>query len=186
MGNYLATGIVFEMTVSKKSKNGIAVALEDVFEKLARDRGFNPALYDVIDDETETVFRLKSDLLEQQLPSFLQDYYALMYASKVESDENGSDVIAALEGKVTDEMLALAKSKSHTMFQLDTHHDMLYFRDKDFRPSLTVRYTIIILSIEGKAIMECYGTHFRFFKKCMLVAFSQHPIISTVQVFLTE
>ena len=186
MGTYLATGIVVEMVVSKKSRDGKAVALEDVFEKLARDVGFNQAYYEVIDSEEETLLRLKSDLIEQQMPDFLRAYYAMMYASKEDSNDNGLDVIEAIEGKTADEMLTLAKNKDYTMFQLDGYHDYLYFHDKPFRPSLMVRYKTIILSLEGKAIMECYGTHFKFFKKCMLATFSAYPLISTVQVFLTE
>lgn len=186
MSTYLSTGIIVEMTIPTKSRHGILVTLEDVCEKLVQENGFNLALYEVITDESTFLFRLRSDVLESQLPEFLKNYYALMYASSTESAENGTDIIAAIDGLNTSEILDLARSKSYMMFQLDSYCDALYFRDIPFRPSLTVSYRTIILSVEGKALIECYRTHFKFFKKCMLSAFSAFPLISTVQVFLTE
>ena len=186
MGIYLATGIVVEMAISKKPRDGGTVALEDVFEKLTQEDHFDLDNYDIIDDEDETLLRLKKHLLAQQLPDFLRAYYGMMYASKEDSGDNGGDVIEAIEGKADDEILALAERKSHYYFQSGGYYDMLYFYDKPFRPRIKVRYTTIVLSSEGKIIMECYGKHFRFFKKCMLSALSQYPLISTVQVYLTE
>jgi hypothetical protein len=61
----------------------------------------------------------------------------------------------------------------------------LDFQDKPYQPSIDYSFEAIMLGMEGKISMECYGKFFALWTKAMRCMFSQHPISASLRIYIT-
>lgn len=108
-----------------------------------------------------------------------------MYPGK-DHRKNTVEVIEKLKTTSPVDWMIIAEDKNFYFFQKNDYskNDILLF-EKDFRPQVDVFYDCIMLSAEGKIIMEEYGRQFHFFKYCMKEAFKDFAIAGALRVYIT-
>lgn len=184
MGTYLATGLVTTISVSGFESAGLTH--HDVFQILVGKYEFSMDIYDIEITGTSIFLNLKMDVLCEQLITFLECYYAIMYHDQ-KSSEEAEKLLESLKTQSVTEWLIYAKEKSSSLFQYDTYGetDILYFHDKPFRKKVEVCYQSILLSMEGKVSIESHDKHFKFFKHCMLAEFKSFTLAHALRVYIT-
>ncbi len=184
MGQYLAIGLVTVANVSKKELGQGNITAPELLAEMERQLHFHPQLYEMQETANGLIFNLKQDVLQAQLLPFLEEFYPFVYDE--DSEDGYGKVLTRLRTTEPSTWLALAEGKYFYSLQEDRygHGDTLYFK-KDFRPKVRISYKHIMLSMEGKIIMEEYGRQFHFFKHCMVQAFAKHPLAGALRVYIT-
>ena len=184
MGQFLAIGIITNHSVIKAELNKYKISTEDLILKMETDLYFKPEIYSITETESSILFELKAEIIKIELVSFLEKLYPQLYPSRKHIEY--ADTLALLKNKNIAEWFKLAKDKSSEEFQWDDYgeKDRLYF-DMDFQPKIDVQKKAIILSIEGKIIMETYGRQFNFFKYGMQEAFASFKLAGALGVYIT-
>lgn len=160
MGQYLAIGIVNLITVSKKEMHACKIEQAEILEQIENTLYFPIDLFDVIDSQNAVLLKLKKEIFENELIPFLVKFYNLMY-SKKNTAEDANRVIETLRATVPSDWATLAESKSFYCFQEDRYgeKDTLFF-NKPFNLRINLTYNSILISDEGKILMEVYGRQF--------------------------
>ncbi len=182
MGQYLAIGIVTECGTEKKNLEKYKITKEDLIAELKTKLHFEPAIYDFSETATHYLFQLKSSIFENELVPFLEKFYPFLYSDK----EEFMDALKKISASNSSEWLKLAEKRSYSEFQIDKYgeSDYIYF-DKPFKPSANIFSTSIMLSAEGKIMMESYGRQFQFFKYCIQQTFPEFEIAKAIRVYIT-
>ena len=182
MGQYLVTGLAVNLRVSKDEMAQVEMDLNALIQEMEKCLHFSPALYTPQEEKSYFVFRLKEDILHQELIPFLQKFYPLIYHQDNYTDFNS--VLERLKLTPPDNWLALAKEKKYETFQLDPDGDLAYL-DRPFGRMVSIRYESILLCMEGKIMMETYGRQFIFFQYCITKAFSEFALSGAVRIYIT-
>lgn len=185
MGQYLAIGIATQLTVSKEKAEKAKITLEEVLQKMQQTFHFSPDIYDFSEERGYWEWTLKKQIWEKELPGFLAAIYPMLYGNKQGRDfEN---VLKRLHEKPASGWMELAEFNSFTAFQLDKYGEdkYLYFEEKPFLPTLPVGFVAVALAMEGKIIMETYGTLFNFFARCIQETFPIFQLSKSVRVYIT-
>lgn len=183
MGQYLAIGLVIECCTSKKHLQEFNISKNDLIEEMKNKLHFHPEIYDFSETEANYVFKLQSNVWESQLISFLQKFYPVVYCEDNNSYEN---TIKKLQSSEPSTWLEFADRKSAEEFQLDSYGEVetLYFK-RPFRPTVRITSNMILLSCQGKVIMEEYHRQFNLFAYCLHETFSTFQIAKAVKVYIT-
>lgn len=181
MGRYLAIGLVIEQTISKKNYSEEDFTKQNLISELEKRFYFKSNLYDLEEYENEYKFTIKQELIESELIPFLNVFYKEI--TKNDSYSDYEEVINILEDK-NDDWLEIAKEKSHQNYQIDTYGDPDILRLK-FGRKIYIDYKTILLSMEGKILMEDYGRLFNFFKYCIENTYKEFAISGAIRVYIT-
>jgi hypothetical protein len=181
MGRYLATAITNKIEVSKSNIQEAKYNIDKLKEDMENKFLFDINLYDIIEDDYKVTFTLKSDVINTQLKPFLTEIYPDLYSEK----EDYINVIKYIDNKTTSEIIEYSKNKSEFAFQYskEPYVDSI---DCDFGERIIIDYETIILFLEGKIIMECYGKLFNFFKKNLIQVYKKYPIASSIKIYITS
>ena len=150
MGQYVQAGICNRAVVSKRQLEG-RVTYEEFIEEVNKE--LNLDLYNIIDDEENYIFVLKSQALDKdKLVEFLEEQYDLCYADKV----NTQKIIDELKNiGSSEDIINLAKEKKYGNFQYNDYtYENIYCTKWKHR--VMVEYELIVYFIQGKIFMECY------------------------------
>ncbi len=175
MGTYLSCGIAKTINVKKKG-----YAKEVILEKLGK--SVNLDIYDE-PEETEDylIFELKKDIMEKYAVEFVKEQLNIAKENSVEPEKIKHD-IKDLENKKYDELMEMAEIKRYRNFQYIEgnvfSNDVSYISD-----GLDIIADIIVYALEGKVIMECYNSIFRYFRNLILKN-STNPIKTAAVVSL--
>ena len=115
--------------------------------------------------------------------NFLQDFYEMRYSKEIEERTIGMETIKSMTSM--DEWLRYAKTNSCYCFQFDefVHIDTPY--PGGWTHSLEASAEQIILSLDGKIIMECYGELFKFFTKLIKERLSKYKLAESLMVAIS-
>ncbi len=182
MGQFLAIGLVTKQIISKDQLEKGKISNEELISKMQKELHFNPVIFDFTENEKDIVFKLKKELFESELIPFLEKFYPLIYIN----NNSYLETLNELKSALSENWLPLAEDKSYEEFQIDNYgiEDNLCF-DKAFKPRVTVYYESILLSMEGKIMMESYGRQFNFFKLCMTDMFKEFRLAGALRVYIT-
>jgi len=182
MGQFLATGLVIEMTVSKKELDAGKISIDELFEGMKFKLNFNLDIYELTEKEDYLIFKLKDTIFKNELFPFLEVFLPKMYGK----DSSVEDVLSKLKSTSNDKWMEIAQKKSLHYFQIDKYgeYETLYF-EKDFNPRIEINSKSILLSLEGKIIMEEYGNQFNFYKYCMVQTFKEFSLATALRVYIT-
>ena len=179
MGQFLATGLVTEMTISKKEADNAGYDFDKISTLLEQKMFFPSEIYEKTEHDEYYELKLKKEILHTQLLPFLEAFYPKMYHNfgKYKS------VLSKLKDTEPVKYLDWAEDKPAECYQLDEYamSETLGSYPKYVR----VNFEIIMLAIEGKIEMEAYGTQFNFFKYCMAQTFKDFSISSALRVYIT-
>lgn len=116
MGQYLAIGLVIECCTSKEHLKKFNISKNDLIEEMKNKLRFHPEIYDFSETEAHYVFKLQSNVWENQLISFLQKFYPIVYRGNNKSHENTTEQLKSSEPST---WLEFAGRKSVEEFQLE-------------------------------------------------------------------
>jgi hypothetical protein len=183
MGQILSIGIITQCSTSKKNLQKYKISKDELIANMTSKLHFEPAIYDFSETKEDYVFTLKSNILETQLLPFLENIYPFLYPN----DEGFYEgTIEMLKNAEPSTWLELCSERSEEEFQFDEYGspNNLYF-DKPFNPSARIHFETIMLSHEGKIMMEVYGRQFNFFKYCIQQTFSDFSIAKALNVYIS-
>ena len=180
MGQYLTIGIATKISISKERARAQASATSEEIKKALQDTFNQSGIYDVNENDGSVWLALKPEIAEQEWIRFLQDFYELRYqAADICRMVDMEDIKAR---KTLAGWVEYAKKKPYQAFQFD---DMVYYNTpfpRGWTNSLRTNIEQIILSIDGKIIMECYDDLFSFFTCLIKQRFSKYKLASSLFV----
>lgn len=179
MGRFLAIGLVTKIEVEKTKVQKAQMSVDQLQAKIQRECGFDAGLYELIENEKIYEFQLKKEIWSEQLLPFLQTIYPLLY----DELSNYESILVKLGSMPSSQWMEWAKTKPEAAFQFDGYGGCDYLREGFV--NLKIYYESVMLSMEGKIIMEEYGRQFKFFKRIMVKTFTEFSLANTLRVYIT-
>ena len=183
MGQYLTIGVATKISVSKDSaKRQASASPERVKEAL--ELNYNKSgIYTVEETEDNVLLKLRPEIAEAELMDMLQDFYALRYSGK---DEYIRKMMETLKKHTKwEEWQAIADEKRFYYFQQDPSVITSTPCPGGWTDSLTTYVEQILLSADGKIIMECWGSLFRFFTLLIKERLSKYRLADSLMVAIS-
>ena len=91
------------------------------------------------------------------------------------------DIYADIKTKTSaDDLIKFAEEKPYQNFQLSYSRGSI---TAPFMTNIYAEYEYIVLFLNGKAYMECYGEFFSYIEKLMKARYN-HPQVGAMKVFL--
>ena len=180
MGQYLTIGIATRIEADKERAERLFGNVKDF--KSAFEKEFNDSnIYQMRETDTAIVFDLKPDVAEPELMDFVRAFYELRYA-KI---RDCNDVLEALSKENTLQgWLNIADEKRFECFQTDEYVRYPIESPNSFS-DLYVSVKQIILSIDGKIVMECYHDLFAFFTKLLQEKMACYHLSNSILVYIS-
>lgn len=182
MGQYLMIGLTTQVVINKKEANQCKITAEEVIHLLKEKKRICPDLYLRQEDEDEVVLTLEPTLFQSGLLPFLKDFYQDFYFSN-DAKCDAEEVLSDLSKESPDQWMTIADQKEYECYQTSGYMETDYLRVNSFH-SMRIRQSHIILSMNGKISMECYGDLFCFLKKCIRERFAEHPLSQTIDIYI--
>lgn len=189
MGQHLAIGFPYQIFVTPEKTYNQTVSLEEVREEMERSLYYDMGLFKAEEGEKTQVFTLKNQPLKDGLLPFLESFYPTIYEKehvKPDDDREYPFVLETLRTTPFEQWLDFARGKSNYAFQLGTHTSLKYMRiQKSFQPVVCLRLDCLSLYVGyGKIITEGINDFTKFFKFCLHEAFSEHPIVKAIDIYI--
>lgn len=184
MGCFLCISIVTDLCMSKKEVKECKLEEKEAVSQALKLYELNPEMYALSqsDDEDDLLVELNSEVLRQDLISFLEEFYQDFYDGDRRMYE---EALADLHSTPPDKWINLAKEKRHESYQYDVSLYQKTIRI-DYSQRIRVACGNIILCLNGKIIMECYNQLFAFLQKCIRARYPSHLLAQTLNVFITD
>lgn len=186
MGRFLMIGLKMEMLVRKAdiykhAKNGFWTE-ESILEQM--ENVLHLEKFKRTEHDGYLKYSLDKDILDRELMTFLKRFYELRYvgSSKFESDA----ALAKLESLTnTEERLKLLTTRSYQSYQVDERDGYFYLDDCAFFeiPFITKE---MVLSMDGKIMMECYSGVLDFFRRCIVARLDDMEISHAIDVYISD
>ncbi len=179
MGQYLAIGLTTKISVKKSELDNAKLDAVQLQELMQQQLHYVPDLYTVIEDDKWCCFLLNEDIFYTQLPPFLKTLYPLLYSEPTYYDGILRQLIALPPSK----WIEWAMGKPKEAFQ----HDHYGMRDtlKISHVDIHIYYESLLLSMEGKIVMETFGRQFNFLKYSMTEAFKEFSLAGALRIYIT-
>lgn len=179
MGQFLAIGLATNIRVDKREKRGGQLSLEQLQENMKQELYYEPEIYTAVENEDFFSFQLNEDVLYGQLIPFLKLLYPLLY----DNNEYYDDILKRLKTLPSEKWLEWADLKPEEAFQFDKHAEPDYLNNEFSQ--ICVNSDFLMLSMEGKILMESYGRQFKFLKYTMTQSFKQFTLAGALQIYIT-
>ena len=181
MGQYLVIGIATRLCISKeKARSRASATPEQIAE--AMQKYFNQGgIYRLEEDENYISLKLDPAIAEEEMIGFLEDFYSLRYAG----DRIPADMDEIRKRNSLDEWIELAEQKHHEAFQMDKYGWVYTPFPGGWPGYLTTSADLILLSINGKIIMETYGTLFDFLTNLIRERLSRYRLADSLQICIS-
>ena len=183
MGQYLTIGIATKISVRKdEAKWQASATIEKIKETL--ELNYNKSgIYTVEETEDSVLLKLRSEVAEAELTDLLQDFYALRYSDK---DKYVMEMMDTLKNYTKwEEWKEIADEKRDYYFQQDPYVITSTPCPGGWTNSLTTYVEQILLSSDGKIIMECWGNLFRFFTRLIKERLSKYELADSLLVAIS-
>lgn len=140
-------------------------------------------VYDVVSDNEGISFSLKQEIIEKEWIPFLSDFYRARYDGTVRQAFYKEVLEQLGKCRTAEEYLELPLKHSTDVYHYDRQPFFLY--DKSFKSPCLVSSERLILSVDGKIIMECYDDILHFFTDCIRKRFSHYELSKALEVYIT-
>ena len=182
MGQFLYIGINAKITVLKKSFRGSDMPLEEI-EKAATPLVLSEDLYDKSETEGEWFYTLKPEIAAQDWIPMIQNFYALRYDQEDSRYLDNDQALEVLKKYSSlQDWLALAEKKEFQCYQLDRWENFIYVRKWESVYCAIIEN--IILSMDGKIVMEGYGSILKFLTRQIRNSLKQYALTKALQVYI--
>ena len=181
MGQFLFIGLNTKITVSRKAYRRPDLSREEI-EKELGSYLFDSELYNQSVTEELFVYSLKKEVAEAEWLPFLKDFYAMRYVDGWEKDY-ATEILKILgESNGFDEWIDIANQRQHQIYQSDRRNEYLWLGKKEslYAPV----FESVLLSMDGKIVMECYNSILRFFTECVRERLKQYKLAKALSVYI--
>lgn len=183
MGQYLTIGLMASIAIGKRESDYYSVTPEDVRNVLQSTYN-QSGIYDLKESDRSIRLQLKPEVAEAEMIALLDDFYKLRYNE--EERNRMVDMEKIKERSTLAEWVELADGNCSSTFQLD-HYVLTYtpFVRGSAKHYLTTNITQIMLSIDGKIVMEEYYGLFGFFTRLIRERLSNYKLANGLLVAIT-
>lgn len=183
MGQYLIIGLKtvvgFEKRFIGKQPDAVEKAIAKLREELA------PAdVYDMEEDETHVLFKLKPALLEQELADFLYDFYSDRFLRSSDCGQRDSIIAHLKTYKSYEEIQHFIDTSRYENLRKDYYWAYNYISLNGW-DTLRVFCRGIDLSLDGKILIECYDSLFDYFERLIKASLSKYKLASALRVTIS-
>lgn len=180
MGQYLAIGITTEIRTDK----AIALKHKITAEEIISRHALIQTLFDFEETDNSWYWKIKPAIFEAELLPFLETLYPDLYGVGA---SDWADVLEKLKETPPNEWFEFIKNDGFEAFQLDSYGESVYlaFPEKGYSAKVQLNYETIILALEGKISMECYGQLFGFFESAIQNQYKAFELSKTLRVYIT-
>ena len=185
MGQYMAMGLAYKMTTPLDDLHKKKISNEELRQEIENTLLFDLNLYDETETDKYLLFTLKNQVLETELIPFLEVLFPKVYDKRNEGDYD--NLLKQLRSTPTTKWIDLAREKRFMAFRYDTYAESRYIRfSKAFLPCICLDFNCVMLYLGyGKIITEGIYDFMDFFKHCIHETFKEHPIVKSIQVYIT-
>jgi hypothetical protein len=181
MGRFLVIGIATRMVADKeecekafKGVDGLKAAMEQQFN--------SKGIYQMNETESKVILELKPEVAEKEWIDFIRAFYDIRYIDYEEQD----DVFEELSQKNNlKDWLEIAERKEFEGYQATRFYYFPMDSPSAFYDAY-VRMDMVILSLDGKIMMECYDGLFSFFTRLIREKLSSYRLADSLFVDITE
>lgn len=181
MGQYLVIGIATRMVADKERCASAFKGVEGL--KAAMEQQFNSSgIYQMSETESKVILELKPEVAEKEWIDFIRAFYDIRYTDYEERDM----VLEELSQKNNlKDWFEIAECRKYEGYQAIE----FYFYPLDGPSSFYHPYVymdMVILSLDGKIVMECYGSLFEFFTRIIREKLSNYRLADSLVIDITE
>lgn len=177
MGQYLSICLRHSIDVDRKEAERACGSYKEAVTKLTDWLGGNEELFHIEASDTIISFTLKPKVAMNHIADLLRRFYNLYYGHPDE------EVMEQIEKCADwDEVLKLADRRCFEAFQEHHRYDYLYVKGH----SVNYRVYTILLTVEGKIEMECYGQTFTLLDRLLHEKLSSNPLATLLTTIITE
>lgn len=183
MGQYLTIGIATVISISKDraKREALSITPEKIRETL--ESYYNKSgIYTVEETGGSVSLRLRPEVAEADLLDLLRDFYAIRYTGNGKIKRIVELMDELRSHTKWDEWMEIANDKRYECFQHDQYVITSTPYQGGWTSSLTTHVEQIILSIDGKIIMECWGNLFEFFARLIKEKLSNYRLAESLMV----
>jgi len=183
MGMYLTIGIVTQIRIDKeRARVQASASPEDVRNALQKHHN-QSGIYNLEENDDYVWLALKPDIAEPEMIEFLQAFYKIRYTEDCRNMYTNIDELKAMT--TMDEWLHHASKRPCQAFRFDEFVHIHTPYPGGWTRSLETSAKQIILSLDGKIIMECYNELFSFFTKLIRERLSRFKLADSLLVTIT-
>lgn len=183
MGQYLTIGIVTEFSVSKeRARREVSATDEEIRDTLQKCHN-QSGIYLLNEDEGRVWLSLNPEVAKLEWVDFIQAFYELRYPEQQRL--RMVDMHEVSKRNTLEEWLELANEKQYQGFQLDDYANCSTPFLKGWKKSLDTNVEQIILSIDGKIIMECYYDLFSFMTRILRERLSAFQLSNSLLISIS-
>ena len=185
MGQFLTIGLAHEIIISRDDLRKKMISKEELRQEIEQTLLFDLNLYEETETDEVLLFAIKDQVLETELIPFLEVLYPMVYDE--EDEWESLDLLKQLHSTPSTKWIDLAKEKSNSAFQYDEYAEPRYIRiSKAFHPSICLYFNCLMLYMgKGKISTEGLDDFLDFFKHCIHETYKEHPIVKSIQVYVT-
>lgn len=181
MGQFLCIGIYTQIRASRKDAECQYHGIEECRENIVKSKGLDESLYDFHEDDESIYYTLKSEVLEHDIDALTKRFFEMRYGMGDKYDSKAA--LEALEQcHSSQDVMTLVQRKRFQCFQEGFTYD--YVTATRTIGGMLVSIKSIILCMDGKIIMECYGELFGFFTRLIQEKLSDIPLSKALHVYI--
>ncbi len=181
MGQILGIGLATHWFFAKSQIEKYNITSEQCLQEIQEQLQVDITLYDFSLQENYYQLAIKESILEKELIPFLEQIYPLLYRNRPDF----KDTLQRLSNENSAQsFLDLANKKMAEEFQIDEYGESEYLYIKP-NIRIDVSFNTILLSHEGKIMMEVYGRQFTFFQQCIQKSFPDFLLSKTLKVYIS-
>ena len=179
MGQYLAVGICNRVYSAKKDMERSKLTADQLVVALRHELRFDPEIYEQRGFSDAHGFDLKESVFNEGLLPLLETIYPFLY----EDPQMYASTLEQLRSMEPAKWVGWAKTKPQYTFQYSDYGHPDYIKGWPY--SVPVHYQGIMLSLEGKILMEEYGRLFAFASYAMRRCFADIPLAGALRMQIT-
>lgn len=177
MGQYLSICLRHTIDVDRKEAENAYGSYDDAIAKLTYWLGDNRELFHIESTDDIISITLRPEIAMNHIVDLLNRFYVLYYGH---TDEEVMEKIEKCSN--WDEVLKWADRKCFEAFQENHSYDYLYVNGH----RIYYRMYTILLTLEGKIEMECYGKTFELLDRLLREKLSSNPLASLLTTIITD
>ena len=181
MGQYLVIGIATHISADKAKAAKEFKSIDNF--KIEFEKNFNSnGLYQIEETDNYIHLCLKPEIAEKEWLNFIETFFRLRYPK----DDRQSETLEKLsQADKLQAWLDLAERNKAEWYQ----SDHLYFYPMEnpyYYQRFYVGMDLVVLSLDGKIIMECYNELFAFFTRLIREKLADYRLADSLFMYITE
>jgi hypothetical protein len=174
MGTYVQTGLIYQFSTEKSGNKSKNVSHDDFKLLVARAVVGNPDLYSCEDDDGICEWTMKKEAWQTHLSDFWLKYLGDFYGAKTREFAESCDPVISFLSTNPSEKEFNDWLEEGDVVTLEDHgwyqHTIVQGQE------ITIRFSFICLTYEGKVEYEEFGKHLSFFEKAIREKYSSNPL----------